>query len=976
VKRISVLLLASLVIQGILAQTAPWGAPLNPDYIQYLQDLQNGLVTNVTADGHGLGYIPGRVKPDFSGYVAPNAPSTFPSVYDLRLTGKMTSVKDQGSCGSCWCFATMATIESRWKVLGLGDNDLSENNLKNCHLYDWGPCDGGNIEIASAYLSRREGPVPEAFDPYSPTAQSCLTGLTPVAWETSACFLPNDITAIKQTLMDYGAVYTAFYWGDAYYNSYDYTYYYTGSAGSNHAVTIAGWDDTKATAGGTGAWIIKNSWGSYWGDGGYFYISYNDNRINAEAGYFPARMAYAGNTKIYHYDDFGMIESYGWGTTVGYGLVKFVATNTWPVTKIGTWINASIASYDIEVYDNFDGTTLSGLLGSLPNQSSPYPGYYLFDLPGPISMTTGNDFYVKIKYTTPGYYYPVPIEEIYPGYASNVTIETGVCWWSTNGTSWSAIGGGTSYPYDLCIKAYASQPSDNLPPVVDFTAGNVTPSPNETVYFTDISSNNPASWQWSFSPGSITYADGTTSASQNPHIKFTSPGSYSVTLQATNAYGTGTLTKSGYITVPLQPSTGWTEQASGFATQSRGITDLFCVNSSVVWAAAYDGANPNGPCIDFTRTLNGGTLWTPGTITGATGLCIANICAIDGNTAWVCMYNPGSATTPHGIYKTVNGGAAWGRQASATFSNASSFPDCVYFWDANNGWCMGDPANNEFEIYTTTNGGTTWSPVPGTQIPDPLYGEFGIVGYYSVAGNSVWFGTNEGRIYRSTDKGYNWTVSQIPGWSGIYVQPFFKNEYYGVAMDKSYTSTYGNLVRSFDGGVTWTAITPPTSGNFTYDMAFIPGSTGTCVVTGADAINNLMGARYSFDNGLTWNDMPSTIGTQFLATGWINDSTGWAGGFNVDATTGGMYKFNGHLAPPPVYWTGTADGNWNNTNNWYPAIVPSTPDNVIIPGNAPQMPVITAQGYACHDLTILTGATVTVSPGIILTISGRVVIDQ
>ena len=453
-KTIFVLLLVSLLLHRISAQNAPQGAPLNPEYILYLHDLQNGLATNVTADGHGLGYIPSRNKPDFSGYKAPESPLTFPSVFDLRTTGKMTAVRDQGNCNSCWCFGTMGSMESRWKVLGFGDNNLSENNLKDCHLFDFGPCDGGNFSIAAAYMARRAGPISEADDPYSPSPQSCLQGLTPVAYESSASILPKDMNVIKQTLMDNGAVYTSFYWNILDYNASDYTYFYNGSAYSNHSVTIAGWDDTKVTAGGTGAWIIKNSWGPGWGDGGYLYISYNDSRILSENGYFPARLSYSANSKIYNYDDFGMSGSWGFGNTIGYGLVKFVATNNWSVTRIGTWVNASNASFDIEVYDNFNGTTLSGLLGSVYNQTSSFPGYYLFDLPIPIVMTAGNDFYVKIKYTTPGYIYPVPYECVSTGYASNVTIQTGACWWGSNGTSWTAIGDGTYYPFDLCIKAY------------------------------------------------------------------------------------------------------------------------------------------------------------------------------------------------------------------------------------------------------------------------------------------------------------------------------------------------------------------------------------------------------------------------------------------------------------------------------------------------------------------------------------------
>ena len=369
-KKIILVQIALLVCLSGINQVLPLRSPVNPDYVKFQDELNKGNINNLTIEGHGLGYLPPAFKPDFSAYVRMNNPLTLPAIYDMRTNGRMTSVKDQGGCGSCWTFATMGSIESRWKVLGLGDNDLSENNLKNCHLFDWGPCFGGNFNLSSAYMSRRAGPINETADPYVAAVQSCTTGLTPVAYEYSSCFLPPDIAVIKQILMDYSAVYTTFYWQDASYNASNYTYYYSGSANPNHAVTIAGWDDTKITAGGTGAWIIKNSWGSSWGENGYFYISYNDNKMLSENGYFQPRLAYSANTRIYHYDDFGMIDSWGYGSSIAYGLEKFVATNDWPVTKIGTWCAASNASFDIEIYDTFDGGTLSGLLGSITNQTS------------------------------------------------------------------------------------------------------------------------------------------------------------------------------------------------------------------------------------------------------------------------------------------------------------------------------------------------------------------------------------------------------------------------------------------------------------------------------------------------------------------------------------------------------------------------------------------------------------------------------
>ncbi|MFH1121739.1 MAG: BACON domain-containing carbohydrate-binding protein [Bacteroidota bacterium] len=85
------------------------------------------------------------------------------------------------------------------------------------------------------------------------------------------------------------------------------------------------------------------------------------------------------------------------------------------------------------------------------------------------------------------------------------------------------------------------------PPVANFSASNTNPAINSQVNFTDQSSNNPTSWSWSFSPSTITYLNSTTSSTRNPQVSFNQPGYYTVTLTATNAYGSDSEIKTNYI---------------------------------------------------------------------------------------------------------------------------------------------------------------------------------------------------------------------------------------------------------------------------------------------------------------------------------------------------------------------------------------------------------------------------------------------
>lgn len=86
-------------------------------------------------------------------------------------------------------------------------------------------------------------------------------------------------------------------------------------------------------------------------------------------------------------------------------------------------------------------------------------------------------------------------------------------------------------------------------PVPVFIASNVLPCLNETVVFTDQSLGAPTVWEWTFSPNTVTFVDGTSSASQHPSVQFNALGVYSVTLSATNEFGLNSLTKTDYITV-------------------------------------------------------------------------------------------------------------------------------------------------------------------------------------------------------------------------------------------------------------------------------------------------------------------------------------------------------------------------------------------------------------------------------------------
>ena len=310
------------------AAGTPSEAPFNPQFVEHLKAMAQGQSPTVmTRDGYWLGHLPGPLDlSHLAGQAGARLTNTsLPSSYDLRTYGRVTAVRNQSTCGSCWTFATFGSLES--DLLTGESRDLSENNLKNLHGFDWTPCAGGNGNMSMAYLTRWDGPINESDDSYRATdANTSPAGLTPqkhvqnvliLAGRGSA--LTND--ALKTAVMTYGAIHTSMTWDDAAYNAGSAAYYYSGSASLNHDVTLVGWDDNysatnfKTAPAGDGAFLIKNSWGSSWGQSGYFWISYYDSKYALAAGtlsyVWMGSETTANYTRQYSYDPLGWVSSLG-----------------------------------------------------------------------------------------------------------------------------------------------------------------------------------------------------------------------------------------------------------------------------------------------------------------------------------------------------------------------------------------------------------------------------------------------------------------------------------------------------------------------------------------------------------------------------------------------------------------------------------------------------------------------------------------
>ncbi len=480
------------------AQTPePQLSPISPEFkayndqIKHNQTLGNDL-RRFTSDGKALGFIPSPV--DLSDLQPPTqltdselfvtAAAVLPSMYDLRALGKVTDVRDQSACGVCWAFSAMGSVESN---LMPGENrDFAENHLKNTHGFDWGPCDGGNGDMATAYMARWSGPVAEQKDIYDHTSSISPPNLKPSKHLQKVLVLPARTTplnndAVKQSIMNFGGVETAIYFDNVYFNPTTSAYYYNGTASANHGGTIVGWDDNydknnfATIPPGNGAFIVKNTWSSAWGDNGYYYMSYYDSyNLTYTNHVFIAAEPTSNYKNIYQYDTLGWTSRLGYGSSTAWFANIFTATADEQLTAISFYAASSSSTFDIYIYTGVGTSPRTGTLeGTIIGGVVEYGGYHTISLDSipNINLVSGQKFSVVVRMTTPGSTYPIPMERPVGGYSSQSTANAGESYISFDGSSWSDLT--TSYANtNVALKAFTTNPCPACKTMVGAYDGN------------------------------------------------------------------------------------------------------------------------------------------------------------------------------------------------------------------------------------------------------------------------------------------------------------------------------------------------------------------------------------------------------------------------------------------------------------------------------------------------------------------------
>lgn len=299
---------------------------------------------------------------------------------------------------------------------------------------------------------------------------------------------------------------------------------------------------------------------------------------------------------------------------------------------------------------------------------------------------------------------------------------------------------------------------------------------------------------------------------------------------------------------PPQTTSPWQALSSPVAVELRGLA---VVSERVAWASGAKGT--------VIRTVDGET-WQVVPVPGAEALDFRDIEAWDERTAIALSIGPGEAS---GVYKTIDGGTTWRKVFANT--EPTGFWDAIAFSDRRTGAVFGDPVRGRFQLFTTGDGGESWSSVADAGMPAALENEgaFAASGSCLVGGPGkrlafVTGGAAEARVFVSIDGGKTFRVSTSPVPTGSPSKGLFS----AMWVDETTLLTVGgdyreralagtNAALSVDAGATWSEVRASPTG-FLSSVVRGPGKEATIVAVG------LAGTGVSSDGGKSWTALDAT----------------------------------------------------------------------------------------------------------------------
>ena len=372
-----------------------------------------------------------------------------PAEYNSVEKGYITVPKNQGDSGNCWAFSSISMLETDSIIKGYNTRETAD--FSEAHLvwftargraedasdlaYGDGYMEeapfkmGGGARKAAATLARWSGIAKESSFPFYPFGLSMMgnyaeserynreTGLIVDSYREF-----DTVEETKQWILEHGSASLAFYYQESYYRSANYAYCSNVIGEVNHMVTIVGWDDnyssgnfsTNCVPAGNGAWLCKNSWGTYWGDGGYFWISYYDKSIDELSGFSVQKDKYYKN---YNYNGAEWLHYYSRTAEARMGNV-FTSKGYEKLTAIAFDNAYPDVTAKIYVYKNLPENYTKPIQGTqafYKEMVLDSVGHYTVTIDEELSLEPGEIFSVVVMINNDGetFWVPAEMSELY-----------------------------------------------------------------------------------------------------------------------------------------------------------------------------------------------------------------------------------------------------------------------------------------------------------------------------------------------------------------------------------------------------------------------------------------------------------------------------------------------------------------------------------------------------------------------------------
>lgn len=349
-----------------------------------------------------------------------NNPLDEPS-YDLRDEGYDFPVKDQMGCDGGYAFAGVEAVQAAiWKKEKI-KVDLSVNHALRCNWhamndYNNHACNGGEFrELINLFT--QEGLVLASCDPFDEMNPQCKSSCETVYYVTEWQHINKftdylSVNEIKELLVEHGPIYAKI---DKYalgFENNDGTYVVNeideDVMDNTHAVLIVGWDDNRSG----GVWIIKNSEGSDWGDGGYGYVAYGSAGIGNDVAFVSGYRKSSPLNRLYFYDEAGHTSQMipvGSTPKHGFALAIFPIQGEEVIRSVEIW-TFDQASVNVNIYSHFENNQFGERVFQKSNVQVPNAGYYNIGIDDPIEVFEGDELVVELEVTNVNNFSPIAVD--------------------------------------------------------------------------------------------------------------------------------------------------------------------------------------------------------------------------------------------------------------------------------------------------------------------------------------------------------------------------------------------------------------------------------------------------------------------------------------------------------------------------------------------------------------------------------------